>query len=152
GGMTSFESAENVKIGYNVLNLRHGLTRGDWLNEAQISAQRSTWNPTVINEDLEIGREYMGVLITGARSTEQRFVQDRLALRNDITRFGVNWNGDHVFKGGVNVDFLNYDVQKRQDGNPTFFYDVNRSLTEPVFARWGSGDPGMEESNIQFGA
>src|SRR5690606_22262568 len=42
--------------------------------------------------------------------------------------------------------------QKRQDGNPTFFYDVNRSLTEPVFARWGSGDPGMEESNIQFGA
>jgi outer membrane receptor protein involved in Fe transport len=35
---------------------------------------------------------------------------------------------------------------------PTFFYDVNASLTAPAFARWGSGDPGMKESNVQFGA
>jgi hypothetical protein len=107
-----------VKIGYNVLNLQHGMTRGLWFNQAQVSAQRSTWNPTVINQDQEVGREYMGVIITGARSTEQKFTQDRIALRNDLTRHGVSWNGDHVIKGGVNVDFLNYDVQKWQDGNP----------------------------------
>jgi hypothetical protein len=79
-------------------------------------------------------------------------VQDRIALRNDLTRHGVTWMGDHVIKGGVNLDFLNYEVEKWQDGNPTFFYDVNASLTAPAFARWGSGDPGMEESNVQFGA
>jgi Carboxypeptidase regulatory-like domain/TonB dependent receptor/TonB-dependent Receptor Plug Domain len=152
GGIRSFEAAEDVRIRHNVLNVKHGMTRGDWFNEAQISGQRSTWNPTVVNDDLEIGREYMGVIVTGARSTEQRFVQDRLAFRNDLTRHGITWNGEHVFKSGVNVDLLNYDVQKRQDGNPTFFFDVNQSLTAPAWARWGSGDPGMEESNVQFGA
>jgi hypothetical protein len=152
GGIVSFESAEDVKIGYNVLNLQHGMTRGLWFNQAQISAQRSTWNPTVINQDQDVEREYMGVIITGARNTEQKFTQDRIALRNDLTRHGVTWNGDHVIKGGVNVDFLNYDVEKSLFGNPTFFYDVNASLTAPAFARWGSGDPGMNESNVQFGA
>jgi hypothetical protein len=152
GGMTSYESAEDVRIGYNVLNLQHGLSSGPWFNQAQISGQRSTWNPTVLGEAGSVGREYMGVIVTGARSSEQRFVQDRVALRNDLTRHGVTWMGDHVIKGGVNLDFLNYEVEKWQDGNPTFFYDVNQSLTAPAFARWGSGDPGMEESNVQFGA
>jgi hypothetical protein len=152
GGQRSFEAAEDVRIGYNVLNLQHGMMRGLWYNQAQVSAQRSRWNPTVINREQEVGREFMGVIITGARSTEQNFRQDRLALRNDLTRHGVTWAGEHIFKGGVNVDFLNYSVRKLQDGNPTFFFDVNQSLTAPAFARWGAGDPGMEESNVQFGA
>jgi hypothetical protein len=106
----------------------------------------------VIGESDGISREYMGVIITGPKDSEQRFVQDRIALRNDLTRHGVTWMGSHVVKGGVNLDFLNYEVEKWQHGNPTFFYDVNASLTAPAFARWGSGDPGMEESNVQFGA
>jgi hypothetical protein len=152
GGQRSFEAAEDVKIGYNVLNLQHGMTRGQWYNEAQISGQRSTWNPTVMGEAQGVSKEYMGVITIGVKDSEQNFRQDRIALRNDLTRHGVNWNGEHVFKGGVNLDFLNYKVEKWQHGNPTFFYDVNQSLTAPAFARWGSGDPGMEESNIQFGA
>ncbi|HET9439406.1 MAG TPA: carboxypeptidase regulatory-like domain-containing protein [Longimicrobiales bacterium] len=152
GGQTSFESAENVAIKYNVLTLQHTMTRGSWLNQAHISAQRSTWNPQVINEDLDIGMEYMGVVRIGARSTEQNFVQDRIALRNDLSRLNVTWNGNHVFKGGVNLDFLNYQVEKLQDGNPTFFFDVNASLDDPAFARWGSGNPGMDANNLQFGA
>src|SRR5688500_1804453 len=115
GGQTSFESAENVAIRYNVLTLQHSLTRGDWLNQAHISAQRSTWNPTVVNESQDLGYEYMGVVRVGARSTEQNFVQDRIALRNDISRYNFTWNGSHVFKGGVNLDFLKYQVEKLQD-------------------------------------
>ena len=149
GGQTSFESAEDVAIKYNVLTLQHGLTRGPWLNQAHISAQRSTWNPKVINDDQDIGLEYMGVVRVGARSTTQNFVQDRIALRNDLTRYNI---ANHVFKGGVNVDFLNYKVEKFQDGNPTFFFDVNASMTAPAFARWGSGNPGMDANNVQFGA
>jgi hypothetical protein len=152
GGQTSFESAEDVAIKYNVLTLQHSLTRGEWLNQAHISAQRSTWNPKVINDNQDIGIEYMGVVRVGARSTTQNFVQDRIALRNDVTRYNVAWNGEHVFKGGLNVDFLNYQVEKFQDGNPTFFFDVNASLTAPAWARWGSGNPGMDANNVQFGA
>jgi hypothetical protein len=152
GGQTSFESAENVAIKYNVLTLQHSMTRGNWLNQAHLSGQRSTWNPTVVNEEQDLGFEYMGVVRVGARSTEQNFVQDRIALRNDLTRYNIAWNGNHLFKGGVNVDFLKYQVEKTQDGNPTFFYDVNASMTAPAFARWGSGDPGLEANNVQFGA
>jgi hypothetical protein len=152
GNQVSFEAAEDVKISYNVLNLQHNWSLGSWFNQAQVSGQRSTWNPTSLGARGEVGREYMGVIITGAKSTEQRFVQDRLAFRNDLTRHGIELAGQHVFKGGVNLDFLNYEVEKWQDGNPTFFYDVNNSLTAPAFARWGSGDPGMEENNVQFGA
>jgi hypothetical protein len=151
GGSTSFESAENVSIKYNVLTLQHSMTGTNWLNQAHISAQRSTWNPTVVNAEQDIGFEYMGLVRVGGRSTEQNFVQDRLAFRNDISRYNVAWMGDHVFKMGANVDVLKYKVQKFLDGNPTFFFDVNQSLTAPAFAIWGSGDPGLEADNLQFG-
>lgn len=151
GGQTSFEAAEDVKISYNVLNLQHGLSSGQWFNQAQISGQRSTWNPTVIGEAEGVAREFQNVIVIGPKDSEQRFVQDRIALRNDLTRHGVTWMGDHVLKGGVNVDFLNYEVEKRQNGNPRFVFNPDESLTAPAFAIWGSGDPGMEESNIQFG-
>jgi hypothetical protein len=35
-----------VKISYNVLNLQHGDDARPWFNQAQVSGQRSTWNPT----------------------------------------------------------------------------------------------------------
>ena len=148
GGTTSFESAENVKISYNVVTLQHSMTMGDWFNQAHISAQRSTWNPTVENEGAGVGLNYEGIIRIGGRSTEQKFVQDRLALRNDLSRR----MGTHAFKMGVNLDFLNYDVQKRFDGNPTFTFNPAESMTAPVRANYGSGDPGMDEGNVQFGA
>jgi carboxypeptidase family protein/TonB-dependent receptor-like protein len=147
GGTTSFESAEDVRIGYNVLTLQHTLTRGNWLNQAHVSAQRSTWNPTAVNDEQDIGLNYEGVIRIGARSTEQRFVQDRLALRNDVTRAF----GPHVVKAGANVDFLNYAVEKHFSGNPEFIFNPATSMTVPTRAFWGSGDPGMNEGNVQFG-
>lgn len=151
GGTTSFESAENVAIDYNVLTLSHQLSRGPWLNQAHVSAQRSTWNPTVVNDDLDIGLQYDDIIRIGARSTEQNFTQDRIALRNDVTYSGLRWLGDHVVKAGANVDVLRYQVEKRFDGNPTFFFRPN-SLDVPYRVAYGEGDPGMDENNVQFGA
>jgi hypothetical protein len=151
GGQTSFESAEDVRIGYNVLTLQHSIARGDWFNQSHVSAQRSTWNPTAVNDDQEIGQVYEGVIRIGARSTEQKFVQDRLALRNDLTYSGLRWAGEHLIKGGINVDFLHYDVAKRFSGNPEFVYNPAVSMDVPIRASWGSGDPGMSERNVQFG-
>jgi hypothetical protein len=152
GGTTSFESAEDVRISYHVLTLQHGWSRGsNWFNQAHVSAQRSTWNPTAVNDDQDIGLNYENVIRIGARSTEQKFVQDRIALRNDVTYSGLQKAGSHVIKGGANVDILNYDVEKRFDGNPTFVFNPSESMTAPIRAHYGLGDPGMEENNIQFG-
>jgi hypothetical protein len=150
GGTTSFESAEDLRIGYNVLTLQHTLSRGSWLNQAHVSAQRSTWNPTAVNDDQDIGLQYDDIIRIGARSTEQRFVQDRLAFRNDVTYSGLRFLGDHVVKAGVSIDFLNYEVAKRFDGNPTFFFRPS-NLDVPYRASYGEGDPGMDASNAQFG-
>jgi len=152
GGTTSFESAENVAIKYNVLTLQHSMTRGDWLNQINVSGQRSQWNPTAVNEDQAVGFLYENLIRIGARSTEQDFVQDRLSLRDDVTRYNIQWKGDHVIKLGANVDFLNYEVAKRFDGNPLYVFNPSVSMTIPIRAHYGTGDPGMEEGNVQFGA
>lgn len=152
GGRTSYESAENVKIGYHVLTLQHGWTRGNLFNQAHVSAQRSTWNPTVLGQGTDIGLDYENVIRIGSRSTEQKFVQDRIAFRNDLTYSGFQWLGNHVFKGGGNLDLLNYDVEKRFDGNPTFVFNPAESMDVPIRATYGLGDPGMDAGNTQFGA
>lgn len=151
GGQDAASRAENVEIGYNVLTLQHGFTRGDWYNQAHVSAQRSNWNPTVANASDDIGLNYDDIIRIGARSTTQEFVQDRVAFRNDLTYSGLDWLGSHVVKGGVNVDFLRYDVSKRFDGVPQFFFRPG-DLDRPYRATFGEGDPGMSENNVQFGA
>jgi hypothetical protein len=152
GGTRSFEAAENVEIGYHVLTAQHGWTPGtNWFNQAHLSAQRSTWNPTVVNQSGGIGQEYVDIIRIGPRDSEQRFVQDRISLRNDVTYSGLQRAGSHVIKGGANIDFLNYDVAKRFNGNPLFKYRHTESMTVPFEAVYGLGNPGMEENNTQFG-
>lgn len=151
GGTTSFESAEDVRIGYNVLTLKHTLAKQNWVNEAHVSAQRSTWNPTSVNDEEGVGLNYEGVIRIGSRNGEQNFVQDRLAFRNDLSRVGLNWHGTHVIKMGGNVDFLNYKVEKLFNGNPEYFFNRAVSMTVPTRAVFGEGDPGMDEGNVQFG-
>lgn len=152
GGINSFEAAENLEINYNVITAKHTMTRGSWLNEVTLSGQRSTWNPTAVNEGQNVGFLYENLIRIGARDTEQNFVQDRLALRNDLTKFNVVWNGDHVFKIGANVDFLNYQVEKRFNGFPLYVFNPSVSMTVPIRAHYGVGNPGMDEGNVQFGA
>ena len=52
--------------------------------------------------------------------------------------------GNHL-QGWANVDFLNYDVAKRQR-KPRSSGTGSRSMTVPFEAEYGLGNPGMEES------
>ncbi|HYD55252.1 MAG TPA: carboxypeptidase regulatory-like domain-containing protein, partial [Gemmatimonadaceae bacterium] len=144
------EAAENVKIKvYNgVGNWRYAGDR--WLNEAQVNLQHFVWNPVPDNPDV-IGREYIGILRTGGRDTEQRFTQNRLSLRNDVTRSDVTWLGDHVFKGGASVDFLGYEGVKYTAGNPIYKLRKDENYARPFEAFFGFGDPKINRSNQQIG-
>jgi hypothetical protein len=151
GGQNSFETAENVVIDvYNgVANWRRAGDR--WLNEAQANVQYFVWNPRPLNQTL-IGREYAGIIRLGGRDSWQEFTQSRISLRNDVTRGGVRWLGDHVFKGGASLDFLGYDVIKQQVGNPVFVYEARNQYATPTRARFGFGEPRQEATNQQLGA
>jgi hypothetical protein len=150
GGQTSFESAENVKVDVNtaVANWKYAGDR--WLNEAQLNFQNFVWNPEPLNEQT-VGRNYIGILRFGGRDTRQEFTQNRLSLRNDVTRSGVQFAGDHVFKGGANVDFLSYKAVKHFNANPVFEFRSAENWSRPFQAFFGFGDPDVSTDNTQFG-
>ncbi len=151
GGQTSFESAENLRINTytGVVNYKHSGDR--WLNEAQVNTQFFTWNPTGSHPDI-IGKNYFGLLRIGGKDSDQDFKQNRISLRDDISRGGITLGGDHAFKGGVGVDFLKYDGTKFFDSNPFFnFRRAPENWQTPFEAFTGFGNPTIKNNNVQFG-
>src|SRR5439155_22968097 len=55
----------------------------------------------------------------GSNLSTQDFIQKRLGVRDDLTRQS---GGQHVFKGGLSVDFVTYDIDKRNNETPQFEY------------------------------
>lgn len=150
GGGTSRESAENVKNDVYGTTLRHQYTSSSWLNEASVSYQNFLWNPTPLDKNL-VGRDYIGLIRIGGRDTEQDIGQTRLAFRDDVTLTGFNWNGNHSFKVGGNVEQLDYTVRKEFTSNPVFIFRSDISADFPFEARYGLGDPDLSADNTQYG-
>lgn len=150
GGGTSREAAENVNNDVLSTTLRHQFTASSWLNEASLSYQDFSWNPTPLDSNL-VGREYEGLLRIGGRDTEQDIGQQRLSFRNDTTFSGLQLGGDHTLKVGGNVDQLDYTIRKEFTSNPVFYYRSDISSTVPYRARYGIGNPDMSADNTQIG-
>lgn len=151
GGQTAFEASEDVKINVytGVVNWKYSGDR--WLNEAQFNGQNFIWNPTWTNGDL-IGKNYFGLLRIGGKDSEQKFKQRRLSFRDDVTRSGAHWNGDHVIKMGASVDFLAYESNKRFTENPVFNFRSDEQWSRPFEAFFGFGNPTISTNNTQIGA
>jgi hypothetical protein len=153
GGLTSFESATRFNNDVNTGILKHTLVRGGWLNEASASFQRYHYNPVPANPgSVNMFFGFGCCAQIGSNISEQDFTQDRFSLRNDLTRAGVQLAGEHVFKGGVNLDFLNYDIIKRNSENPRFVFEpwfFNFSIPQRV--EFQTGDPNFGTSNKQIG-
>ena len=149
GGQTSFDSAEDVRNHVDSVLGRWLVPRGNSLNEATITWQRSNWNPQPENLGT-VGQDYQGVMRIGGRDTTQQFLQRRLSLRDDYSRF-TNWKGSHTLKGGVVFSFLDYDVTKLLNGNPVFRFRQDEQFAFPFEAGYGVGNPDLSTSNRQLG-
>jgi len=154
GGQTSFESATDIKNEVFGSTLRHQWNDDTRLNQATLSWQEYSWNPTPRNPDL-VGRNFEGAIRLGGASTIQKFDQRRIELRDDYNFSGVQWQGDHSFQVGANVDFLRYDINKSQNGNPVFNYRNDRAngftFDQPFEALFGFGNPELSADNQQYG-
>lgn len=150
GGQTSFQAAEDVAISVytGVANWKYAGSA--WLNEAQLNVQQFEWDPRPKNPGI-VGRDYFGLLRVGGRDSRQQFTQNRISLRNDVTRSGVQLAGDHVFKGGVSIDFLSYEAMKDFLGNPVFRFRKEENWARPFEAGFGFGDPSVNTDNQQLG-
>ena len=91
------------------------------------------------NPDL-IGQDFQGVLRIGGADTEQLFVQDRLALRDD---FSASRTGTATTRSrlGVVLSRMGYDVTKFFTANPVFRFRSTEDFAFPFEAQYGLGDP-----------
>jgi hypothetical protein len=154
GGLTTYESAKNFRNTVNTGILKHNFATGAMVNEATFSFQRFQYNPTQ-RDSSRVNRlfGYGCCAVIGGNTTSQDFKQNRFSLRNDLTYSGFAWAGQHVVKGGANVDFLTYDVLKQNDENPRFIYEPwFGGFATPHRVEFQSGDPNFDDKNTQLGA
>jgi hypothetical protein len=149
GQQTSFEAAENVRNRVDSVLGRWLMPGAQSINEATITFQRANWNPEPENLS-EVGQNYQGVMRIGGRDTTQDFIQTRVSLRDDYTRF-IQWKGAHTVKAGAVLSFLRYDVSKLFNGNPLFELRRDEDFAFPFQARYGVGNPDLSTDNRQFG-
>ncbi len=170
GGTTSLQSATNFRNKVTIGTFKYNYFSGPWLNEAQVSYSRFRRNPSPDTPGLPSRVfHYPGQdARIGSNLSIQDFTQKRLGFRNDLTYSGFQMAGQHVFKLGAVVDFVKYDVIKRNDETPKFEYaqyvdSTNYGWTTdptqlafnfqtPYQLTYGTGVPGLKVNNTQIGA
>jgi hypothetical protein len=153
GGLRPFEAAVRFKNDVNTGILKHTYASSSILNEATASYQRYRYNPTP-NQPAPINRLFgFGCCAElGSSISVQDFTQQRISLRNDVTYSGFQTAGAHVVKLGGNVDFLTYDVIKRNSEIPRFVYEPwHFGFRIPQRVEFESGNPNFSDNNTQIG-
>lgn len=149
GAQTSFDNGSDMDNSVTTVSVKHKLVNPSWVNEVLVSHQRSEWNPRPINRD-QVGLNYEGIMTIGGHSDEQDFVQKRTSIRDDFSLVSIQ---DHTLKFGVNLDFMDYKIQKFQAGNPMYHFQtsVDPTMVMPAFAEYGVGNPDLSATNREFG-
>ncbi|WP_342315275.1 TonB-dependent receptor [Lysobacter sp. FW306-1B-D06B] len=143
------------------VDLRYQFTHGAWLNDAHITYEDASFNPSPLNNGVAYnlinfnGSDVNARLITrsGAGSDFQEKGQKGWGFQDDLTYTGLT---GHTMKMGVKFKDVDVSAIERQPYNPQFTYDVNGSLVQPIHVRFGSALPGVgdgsaESSNKQYG-
>jgi hypothetical protein len=146
---TAATRANRLKVNVGTGRVKYNIFRGNWLNEAQVSFQRYR---DQADRDQDSGLSFFFccnfIANTGPGVTTQDFTQKRLGLRNDITYTGIK---SHTLKAGVNLDFVDYDIFKRNSERPTWVLTDADSFKTPENVNFQSGDPTYGDNNKQLG-
>ncbi|RPE81483.1 TonB-dependent receptor [Vulcaniibacterium tengchongense] len=139
-------------------DLRYQYTNGPWLNDAHLTFEDSSYNPSPSTAGvayiLSDGTNFNDVIVrTGAGSDFQDKGQKGWGFQNDLTFTG--WQG-HTLKMGVKFKDVDVRASERQPYYPQFTYDINGSWTRPIHVKFGTvlpgvGDGNAESSNKQYG-
>src|ERR1041384_5761929 len=149
----ALQNANLLNVDTYTGRLKYSTFRGAWLNEAMLGYQsyRDQQKPS----DPGTITQFFCCNFTawiGSANTVQDFKQHRATLRDDLTYTGFNRGGQHVFKTGVSVDILKYDVLKANSENPLFVWTDADSFNIPEHVEFQYGDPHYNTSNTEIGA
>ncbi len=154
GGITSYQTATDLKNQVWGTTLRHSWNSDVALNQLSLSWQDYTWNQAALNPDL-VGLNFEGAIRIGGKDTSQKFDQKRTELRDDYNLPTFQAGGDHSLQVGGNADFLRYNVTKFQTGNPVYNFRIDpaNGLTfdQPYEAQFGFGNPDLSANNQEYG-
>ncbi|HEX2780753.1 MAG TPA: TonB-dependent receptor, partial [Gemmatimonadaceae bacterium] len=162
GGNNPFVRAVNFRQDVTIGQAKYNFFKGAVLNEAKVDYSDFTRNPSPNQPGTPIRHFFYtgGEAIIGSNSSTQDFTQKRLGLRDDFTYSGFTAMGDHVFKTGVSLDFVKYDIVKDNGSTPEFFYAATANTgngnqtynyNTPFAVNYQSGDPNFNANNRQVG-
>ncbi|HEX2208964.1 MAG TPA: TonB-dependent receptor, partial [Longimicrobium sp.] len=153
GNLDSYQNAKRFSADVHTGVLKHVWTPGPITNEATLSLQSYRFNPVAANPGMPNRLFGFGCCaVLGSNQSDQNFHQLRLSLRNDVTWTGWRWAGEHVVKGGFNLDWLDYDIHKRNNENPRFIYEPwFHGFAVPHRVEFQAGDPDFGAQNTQLG-
>jgi hypothetical protein len=164
GGNQAYQNAENNHNYNTVVQLKHSYFTGPWLNEALVSYTRFHRGFSPNTSGIPRRRFIYPTdccFDIGGYPAAQEFIQKGPNFRDDVTYTGFQLGGEHVFKGGLSLDFPTYDIFKNNDATPQFEYQNVRDLgfgdqvynyASPFQLRYGTGDPFLNSSNKEIGA
>lgn len=170
GGSRAFQRAVDFRNDVSLGILKYSYFTGPWLNETRLTYERFARNPTPDTPGLPARLfHYPGQdAQIGSNLSTQDFIQKRYGIRNDLTYTGLEAAGQHVIKGGVNVDVLRFDITKRNNETPLFEYaqyvdPVNYGWTTdptalpfnfaiPYQLTYGTGKATLKRPDTQIGA
>jgi len=155
GGTTAAEAGSRVNNWVYDATARHQWTSNSAVNQASLSWQKYSWNPTAINPNI-LGQDFQGAIRIGGKDTTQEFQQRRIELRDDFNFAPMKMGGgEHNFQVGGNADFMHYRENKSLDGNPIFRYHFDPATgifpDVPFQAQFGIGNPIFTTGNNEYG-
>src|SRR5438105_9629433 len=152
GSDHAFPFASLLNVNTYTGRAKYSVFKGPWLNETLVSFQRSR-DQSAPDSPGSITQFYCCNFTAwiGSNNTTQDFLQKRTSIRNDLTYSGLNKGGQHVLKTGVSVDFLSYNVLKRNSENPLFVWTDADSFHVPEHLEFQLGDPNYNANNTEIG-
>jgi hypothetical protein len=149
GGQRTRDGSEDFGIGTDAFVAKHTWILGNVLNEASATWQTQEWAQAALDSSTP-RLNYIGILDVGGKDATQEFQQDRIGVRDDVS-WALEWRGNHNFKSGISVGWLDYAVSKNSFENALFEFRSDEGWQFPFQARVGFGDPELAFSNTQAG-
>jgi hypothetical protein len=158
GGVTVFQNAVNYRQNVTIGQAKYNYFKGGVFNEAKIDLSNFRRNPSPNEPGVPI-RHYFysgGEAVLGSNASTQDYTQRRIGLRDDLTYTGFRGLGEHVFKTGLSLDFVKYDIVKDNSSTPQFFYAATANgqtynYATPFTLNYQTGDPRFNKNNKQIG-
>ena len=143
-------------------DLRSLYSTENWLNDAHITYEESSYNPTPITpassnrytivNPVNPNQLDLQILNTGGGPNFQDKGQKGWGFQNDFTFFG--WEG-HTVKVGVKYKDVDLTAFQQFPPYPRYWYDIDESLSQPYRVEYTTArvgrDPFVSSNNKQFG-